>query len=365
MGTQSETPAVEVFRTSGGASIYQLPLEAFPGMWGYAYLVLADGEGGGPYRVLIDTGSGFGRSDRHLEEGLRAAGRLAGVDLNPASLTHILITHGHIDHIGGLTALRPRTAARIGVHELDRRILTNYEERLTVIARRLGEYLVEAGVAEADRERLLSMYQITKALFHSVQVDFTYEAQGMRLGPFEFLHVPGHSAGHVIIRLHDVIFSGDHVLSETSPHQAPEHLSLSTGLDHYLKSLETLRAWAGRPRWTLGGHKAPVADLAGRIGEIRRLHEERLQKVLEHLAEPHTINEVSACLFPGVQGYNEILAVEETGAHVEYLYQRGLLGIANLDELDQPGPLPIQYHRLVDRFSFAGEKTDLTGFVMT
>jgi glyoxylase-like metal-dependent hydrolase (beta-lactamase superfamily II) len=320
-------------------------------MWGYAYLALAAGERGEPYRVLIDTGSGFGQSDRHLEEGLEQAGRLGGLDLGPAGLTHILITHGHIDHIGGLAFLRSRSAARIGVHELDRRILTNYEERLTVIARRLGEYLIEAGMAEADRERLLSMYQITKALFRSVGVDFTYEAQGMRLGPFDFLHVPGHSPGHVAIRLHDVLFTGDHVLNGTSPHQAPEHLTLSTGLDHYLRSLETLKAWAGRPRLALGGHKAPITDLPGRIDEIRQLHAERLQKVLQVLAEPHTVAGVTACLFPGVQGYNELLAIEETGAHVEYLYQRGLLGIANLDELDRPGPVPILYHRLVDPLS--------------
>ena len=66
----------------------------------------------------------------------------------------------------------------------------------------------------------------------------------MRLGPFEMLHVPGHCAGHVAIRLHDVLFSGDHVLERTSPHQSPERLTLSTGLDHYLKSLEALRSRA-------------------------------------------------------------------------------------------------------------------------
>lgn len=348
METKPTPPDVQVFHTCAGASITQIPLEEFPGMWGFAYLVLVDGNGGEPYRVLIDTGSGIGESNQHLEAGLLAASRLAGQEIHFADLTHILITHGHIDHIGGLSYIRPLTTARIGVHELDRRILTNYEERLTVIARRLGEFLVEAGVSPEQREQLLSMYKITKVLFHSVNVDFTYEAGGMRLGPFEFLHVPGHSAGHVVIRLHDVIFSGDHVLNETSPHQAPEHLTLSTGLDHYLHSLEVFKAWAGKPRLTLGGHKPPITNLSGRIDEIRHLHEDRLQKVLDMLAEPLTIADVSACLFPDVQGYNKILAVEEAGAHVEYLYQRGLLGIANLSELEKISPVPIRYQRILN-----------------
>jgi glyoxylase-like metal-dependent hydrolase (beta-lactamase superfamily II) len=338
---------VLVFETSGGASIYQIPLEAFPGLSGYAYLALADN-----YRVLIDTGSGIGSSNADLEEGLRKAGVLAagsgrwqGSDFSFSDLTHIFITHAHIDHFGGLTYVHERTTAKIGVHELDLRNLTNYEERLMVVSRRLDEYLLEAGIAEPSRKELLNMYQITKSLFHSVRVDFTYEASGMRLGPFEMLHVPGHCPGEVVIRLHDILFSGDHVLQEISPHQSPEQLTLSTGLDHYMKSLKALRQWAPDVRLALGGHKDPILDLPGRIDQIRDLHMQRLHKVFNILSEPRTIAEVSRLLFGDVHGYNALLAVEEAGAHVEYLYQRGLLEIENLDEMTKsPTAVPIRYH---------------------
>jgi glyoxylase-like metal-dependent hydrolase (beta-lactamase superfamily II) len=325
------------FRTSSGAEIYQLPLLAFPGLSGYAYLVLV-----GDYRVLIDTGSGIGESNRHLEEGFKEVskelirkGKAAGESFGFSDLTHILITHGHVDHIGGLTHIRPLTDAKIGVHELDNRILTNYEERLVVVARRLAQYLVEAGVPPELQNELLSMYRLTKSLFRSISTDFTFEAQGMRLGPFEMLHVPGHCAGHVVIRLDDILFSGDHILDDTSPHQAPEHLTLSTGLDHYLKSLDTVEAWAKGIRLTLGGHKEPIEDLPGRIQEIRNMHQERLGKVLGLLEKPKTIFEISEALFGEVHGYNKLLAVEEAGAHVEYLYQRGQLEIANLSEYEK------------------------------
>jgi glyoxylase-like metal-dependent hydrolase (beta-lactamase superfamily II) len=273
---------------------------------------------------------------------------MLGRPLGFEDLTHILITHGHIDHFGGLSYVRPRTAALLGVHELDLRNLTNYEERLAVSSRRLSEFLLEAGVPADKLSGLLEMYRITKSLHHSVRVDFTYEAAGMRLGPFEFLHVPGHCAGHVVIRLHDVLFSGDHVLEETSPHQSPEHLTLSTGLEHYLRSLDALKVWAGDTvRLTLGGHKAPITDLPGRIEAIKALHRERLDKALLLMKDPHTIREVSQALFGEVHGYNTLLALEEAGAHVEYLYQRGLLGIANLSELETAaGPVPISYQCL-------------------
>jgi glyoxylase-like metal-dependent hydrolase (beta-lactamase superfamily II) len=150
-----------------------------------------------------------------------------------------------------------------------------------------------------------------------------------------------------VIRLHDILFSGDHVLEDTSPHQSPEHLTLSTGLEHYLRSLDALSAWAAGVRLTLGGHKAPITDLAGRIAAIRQIHRDRLDKVLNLFYEPHTIREISSALFGEVHGYNILLALEEAGAHVEYLYQRGLLGIENLAELEAAaGPVPIRYRCL-------------------
>lgn len=335
------------FETRQRAQIFQIPLPAFPGLWGWAYLVLVEDEQHGSYRVLIDTGSGFGDSNQHLEAGLQAVAGLLGQPMGWEDLTHVLITHGHIDHFGGLTYVRPRTPAQLGVHELDLRNLTNYEERLVVVSHRLNEFLLEAGVPADRCASLIEMYKITKSLYRSVRVDLTYEAIGMRLGPFEMLHVPGHCAGHVVIRLHDVLFSGDHVLHDISPHQSPEQLTLWTGLEHYLRSLEALRLWAGEVRLTLGGHKEPITDLPSRLEAIRQVHEQRLQQVLELLREPHTIAEVSGSLFGEVHGYNVLLALEEAGAHVEYLYQRGLLGIENLKELEEgAGFVPIRYRCL-------------------
>lgn len=339
----AESLTVRRFESAGGAAIFQIPLLAFPGLWGFVYLVLFQ-DAAQTYRVLIDAGSGFGDSNLHLERGLQQVSEMIGHPLGWDDLTHILITHGHIDHFGGLNYLCPKTHARLGVHELDQRNLTNYEERLIIAARSLANFLIEAGVPETLQQELLEMYKSTKLLYQSVRVDFTYEAEGMRLGPFEMLHVPGHCAGHVVIRLHDVLFSGDHVLQDTSPHQSPEQLTLSTGLDHYLKSLALLRRWAPDAGLTLGGHKEPIRDLAGRIDSIRAVHRERLEKILVLLNEPRTVNEISKILFGKVHGYTVLLALEEAGAHVEYLYQRGLIGIENLAELEKNAdPLPIRY----------------------
>ncbi len=336
---------IQVYETSAGGRIYQIPVQAFPILWGYVYFVIAE-DAAQEYQVLIDTGSGYGDSNEHLELGFDAVSKDLGKPVDLGCLTHVLVTHGHIDHFGGLTYVRPRTSAKVGVHELDLRNLTHHEERLMVVSRRLNGFLVEAGLSAERRKALIELYKLTKSIYQSVRIDFTYETVAMQVGPFELLHVPGHCPGHVAIRLHDVLFSGDHVLNQTSPHQAPEHLTPSTGLDHYLKSLDLVEGWAGDVRLTLGGHEEPIYDLAARIAAIKALHEQRIGQVLDYLHELHTIDEISRKLFGEVHGYNVLLALEETGAHVEYLYQYGLLDIANLSDLDEAnGAIPILYRK--------------------
>ena len=324
-----EAQTVRRFETDRGALVFQLPLEAFPGFWAYAYLVMVE-----EYQVLIDVGSGFGNCNQHLEDRLRDVNEQLGTEVGLPYLTHVFVTHGHIDHFGGLPYVRANSPAKVGIHELDLRNLTNTEERLTIVARRLDIFLAEAGIPVGHRKELIQLYKLIKLDYTSVPVDFTYEAAGMRVGPFEMLHVPGHCAGQVVIRLHDVLFAGDHILSDISPHQAPERLVMNTGLGHYLGSLAALQNWGNGIRLTLGGHNSPIPDLSTRIDEIQQIHRQRLDAILEILGQPHTVAEVSKKLFKDVQGYNVLLALEEAGAHVEYLYQHGLLGIANLEELE-------------------------------
>jgi len=340
----TSSPVLQSFITKAGAQVYRLPLEAFPGFWTYACLIFVD-----DYVVLVDCGSGHPDSNKYLETGFEQVSQNEGRPVHFDDLTHILITHGHIDHFGGLVYLRGRTRAKIGVHELDMQTLSRHEERLALMSRRLLDFLGEAGFPEAERVPMIQTYKFTKALYHSVPVDFTYETVGMKIGPFELIHLPGHCPGHVAIRLHDFVFSGDHLLEGITPHQAPEQLVQSMGVGHYFDSLSLFERWAEGARLVLGGHNAPIENLSDCASNIRQQLALRLHKTLEVLKEPHTIAEVAACLYSEASGYFTLLALEKTGAFVEYLYQRNLLEIVNLDELESGNqPVAVKYHRLRD-----------------
>ncbi len=322
------------YQTSSGIRIQRIPLEAFPSFWAYAYLVQV-----GEWNVLIDTGSGSESSNAGLENGLAEA------NLGASDLTHILLTHGHIDHYGGLTYLRERTQAQIGVHELDLGTITTHEARLAILSRKLETFLAQAGIPVERRTELLTMYRFTKQFHHSVPVDFTYEAQNMQVGPFEIIHVPGHCPGHVALKLDDVIFCGDLVLEKVTPHQSPEELLPFMGVRHYLDSLSVFERWAKDASLILNGHDDPITDLPARIATTRANLSRRIDQTLDALSEPRTLAQVTEQVYGAMNGYNALLVIEKIGAYVEYLIQRGLAEIVNADELESDLQAAIKYCR--------------------
>lgn len=328
-------PKLSTLATSSGYKINCIPLEAFPNFWAFAYLIQM-----GEWNVLIDTGSGSEISNSSLDEGIARTG------LRISDLTHILLTHGHIDHYGGLTYLRERTQASIGVHELDLGTITTHEARLALLENRLNDFLAKADIPSDRRIELLSMYRLTKKFYRSVPVAFTYGAQGMQIGPLELIHVPGHCAGHVALKLDDVIFCGDLILEQVIPHQSPEELLPFMGIYHFLESITAFERWAGGATLILNGHDEPIKNLSQGINQMRSRLARRLDQTLDALSEPRTIVETTEQVYRNTGGYNALLVIEKVGAYIEYLIQRGLVEIANPSELAENPQAAIKYHRI-------------------
>jgi len=331
----SEMVTFAVFETSGGAKIDRIPLEVFPNFWAYVYVVQKN-----EYRVLIDSGSGTDPSHENLLSGLEQIG------IRPSDLTHILLTHAHIDHFGGLSKVRPITSAKIGVHELDVQAVAHHEGRLALIGRRLASFLAETGLPEETRDQILSIYHFSKAIYRSVPVDFTYDAVDMRLGPFEFIHLPGHCPGHIAIRVDDVVFCGDMVVVGVTPHLSPESINPYSGLDHYLESLARFQIWSKDARLIFNGHNDVITNLPAHIEATKQNILRRMSKAIAALREPLTIEEVCRAVYGEMNGYNQLLVIEKTGAYLEYFYEHGMIEITNAEELQRD--LPARYRRLTD-----------------
>ncbi|SDR34534.1 MBL fold metallo-hydrolase [Pseudovibrio sp. Tun.PSC04-5.I4] len=101
---------------------------------------------------------------------------------------HILITHGHIDHIGGATELAETLGIKIiGPHKADRPLIERVEEQ----AKQFGL----ASVRKVEPDQWL-------------EDGDTVTAGGVE---FDVLHCPGHAPGHVVFFNRDMklAISGD------------------------------------------------------------------------------------------------------------------------------------------------------------
>lgn len=106
--------------------------------------------------------------------------------LNNLTCTHILVTHGHFDHIWGLADLAQETGAEIAIQEEDAAKLQN------------------------SRVNLLTFFAPLKAAIPTILLHDGDELSCAGL-TFRLIHTPGHSEGSAcfVVQQEQVVFCGD------------------------------------------------------------------------------------------------------------------------------------------------------------
>lgn len=326
---------IRKYESAGGTTAYKLPVEAFPNHVTNCYLVLAD-----PI-TLIDTGSGWETANNELVTCFETLQADFNEKVAIKDVDRIIISHGHIDHFGGVDFALEKSAAELCIHELDASVIQHFRERLLYSTTNVHLFLMRSGLPQERVEALVQMNKWSKDTFKSRPVDRMLVEGPIDGGPLEVIHVPGHCPGQICLKLDDILFTADHILSHITPNQSPESITRYTGVGHYMESLRKIKAIPGI-RVGLGGHEEEMPNLAGRIDDTLAFHDSRLNKTLELLDEPKTIAQVSLGLFGERMDYHILLAMLEAGAHLEYLYEHGKLIVANIDDVEaDPATVPI------------------------
>lgn len=337
MKQEQERAGEEVIEVAPGILRMQLPVD-LPGLGHTNCYALEDERG----LAVIDPGlPGDASWDALLK-------RMAQVGAPVARVHTVVVTHSHPDHFGLAGRLQHENGAELLTHR-SFRTWWNFEEPDTIdlgeagppdraaaeeaaAAERTdapwerktpwgpGSYRppsTMAGVGHAEFRRLLGNPTPT------IRVE---DAEVVRLGRREWVavHTPGHTPDHLCLLdpAAGVLLSGDHVLPTITPHISGIGPS-EDPLTDFFASLDRMLTLDG-VGLVLPAHGQPFTDLAGRVTDIRRHHEERLERLRAASAElgrPASVTELSQHLFnPKAWG---AMAESETYAHLEHLRLSG------------------------------------------
>lgn len=242
--------------------------------------------------AVIDPGPAL---DEHLEAILAAT---AG-----ETITHIFVTHHHLDHSPLAAPLKARTGATIYGCPLGHAIDA-------------GEVRMEEGEDDAFRPDVV------------VCGGGVFEGKGWTL---EAIPTPGHTSNHICYALKEenALFCGDHIMGWSTTVISPPDGDMGA----YFRSLDDIKARRFDVLWPT--HGPPVTEVGPFIDAYIAHRRNREAQILAQLAEGHTrIRDMVPVLYKDVDPRLHPAAAHSVLAHMIQLVREGRVltdGEARLD----------------------------------
>ncbi|MBX3051031.1 MAG: MBL fold metallo-hydrolase [Caldilineaceae bacterium] len=212
--------------------------------------------------TIIDTGMP-GSTDKILA----AVGTLG---LQPSDVKRIIATHGDVDHIGSLKALKRATGAPVICHTVEKELLEHPNRRkpagtpLGILIRPLFSLAM-----------LLPQFHVEPQSPDRTHVDGDKLPEG-----FTIIHTPGHTPGHISL-LHPerrILIAGDAIHNRGGKLGAPPPL-FTPDMENAHRSIWKLAKKYGEEIDTIVcGHGNPIVSGGGA----------RLQGLVDHIFEAET-----------------------------------------------------------------------------
>ena len=323
--------------TNTGQEIHALGIpQDWPSRTGPTWCYLFESEG----VTLIDPGAHGSFSE--LEDCLNFVG------YSVRDIDRVVVTHGHSDHDGSIAQLMETSDSALWAHQMYAALI-NYNPWEVQDRDASPIHAAMNRVVSGNMDRRSSSYAARNRRYVDSRKGLTVDHEvdhGDKIGGVEFIYAPGHSPDEICLTLGNVVFTGDHVLPEITPHPTTragysDHVareiparfsdpSKSYGLKTYMTSLKTVldlgESYAVLPAHRLYNRGRFNFVSVRRAAEVIDHHGRRLAQIVQRIDDrPTGLEDMTRGIFERRKliGGNLFMALSEIVAHVELLEDLG------------------------------------------
>jgi glyoxylase-like metal-dependent hydrolase (beta-lactamase superfamily II) len=163
-------------------------------------------KGGRVHAFLLDDGHEMTLIDTLFDtDGGLVLDTIQRINQSVSNLKHIVLTHGHRSHLGGLAALKHLSGATVYAHEWEADIIAGERKAQGVTLRPIHPLHTWWQVYPLQLGLTLGLKPHPPCPVDCLVAD------GDKIGPIQVLHTPGHSPGHLAFHWPErsVLFAGD------------------------------------------------------------------------------------------------------------------------------------------------------------
>jgi glyoxylase-like metal-dependent hydrolase (beta-lactamase superfamily II) len=272
--------------------------------------------------TLIDTGNPGRESFQQLKSQLHRH----GIELK--DIDHIVLTHVHIDHAGGVPHIQDEIDVPIFVHEMARHSIN-----MTLEAFEKGRTFMQQFMEECGADPLTHIIQRRFTEEKWRNVTFLTEGERIPLGGevFEVVHVPGHSQSDILLwdRQTGDSIAGDHLLKIFSINAFieppnPGEATRPKPLLQYRSSLEKIRKLPLTMIYP--GHGEPFNEHLSLIETRLQEQEKRCAQIIKILSSGEkSIFEICLEMYPHLKGKLIFLGLSQIQGHLDLLESRKMV----------------------------------------
>ncbi|MEH7094305.1 MBL fold metallo-hydrolase [Neobacillus vireti] len=274
--------------------------------------------------TLIDTGNPGRESFKQLKTKLHKHG------VTFKDLDKIILTHIHIDHVGGIPSIQEEADIPIFVHEQAKGSINTGIQKFNRDQQFFQLFLLSCG---ADPANHIVQRRYKEENWRNVY--FLNEGESISIGgePFEVIDVPGHSQSDLLFWNSETgdVFAGDHLIKAFSVNAFIEPPSSDEEerpkpLLQYRNSLEKIS------RLPLGtiypGHGESFTNHIDLIQTRMQEQEKRCEQILKIIANTRkSIFEICTVMYPHLKGKMIFLGLSQIQGHLDLLEVRHKVSI--------------------------------------